>query len=117
MAKKQGDSLVFLYVVDTRFLDKTAAPILVDPEEGIGKMGEFLLLMAKERAAEEGIEAETVLQHGQIREALKKAALDEAVDIIVLGRPSGEESVFNLQALESFAAKIEAETGVKTIIV
>ncbi|MGD2159241.1 MAG: universal stress protein [Anaerolineales bacterium] len=117
IAKEQGDSLVFLYVIDTHFLDKTAAPILVDPEDGLAKMGEFLLLMAKERAAKQSIEAETISRRGEVRQVLKETAQDEEVDLIVLGSPSGQKSVFNLKALEDFAAEIETETGIKTKIV
>jgi len=87
LAKKQGDGLVFLYVIDTRFLDKTAAPILVDPEDEISKMGEFLLLMAKERAAKQDIVAETILRRGEVRQALKEAAQEEGITLIVLGSP------------------------------
>jgi hypothetical protein len=46
LAKERGDELVFLYVVDLRFLDKTSAPIVVDVEKEMGKMGRFLLAMA-----------------------------------------------------------------------
>jgi hypothetical protein len=35
----------------THFLGKTAAPILIDAEHEVAKMGAFLLLMAQERAA------------------------------------------------------------------
>lgn len=117
MAKERDDSLVFLYVVDVRFLDKTAAPILVEPEDEISKMGEFLLLMAQGRAAEQGVDAETISRRGHVREALKDAARSEEVSLILLGHPSGEESVFKPEGLKSFAAEIETETGVKTRIV
>lgn len=117
LAKERGDSLVFLYVIDTSFLDKTAAPILVDPEEGISKMGEFLLLMAKERAAESSIKAGTICWRGEFRRALKDAAQYEDASLIVLGRPAGKGSVFDAGALKAYAAEIEAETGIKTQIV
>jgi nucleotide-binding universal stress UspA family protein len=56
-----GGQLVFLCVVDTRFIDKTSAPIVVDVEGEISKLGELLLLMAKERAQKDGLEAATIL--------------------------------------------------------
>ena len=117
LAKERGDTLLFLYVVDLRFLDKTVAPIVVDVENEVTKMGEFLLLMAKERAAEQSVAADTICCKGKFREELKKAACEEGVSLVVLGRPAGEESVFKLAGLEAFAAKIEAETGVETVIV
>lgn len=78
LAKERGDTLLFLYVVDLHFLDKTAAPIVVDVGNEVTKMG---------------------------------AAL------VVLGRPAGAMSVFELVDLEAFAAQIEAETGVETRII
>jgi len=117
LAKERGDTLLFLYVVDLRFLEKTAAPIVVDVEDEVHDMGEFLLLMAKERAAEQGIEARTVCRRGKVREEIKKCAVEEGVTLIVLGQPSGKESAFQLANLEAFANEIEEETGIETVIV
>jgi len=117
LAKERGDTLLFLYVVDLRFLDKTAAPIVVDVGNEVAKMGRFLLLMAKERATEQGVEADTICRQGTVPEELKNAAREEGVSLVVLGRPVGEESVFKLAGLEAFATEIEAQTGVETVIV
>jgi nucleotide-binding universal stress UspA family protein len=111
LAKERGDELLFLYVVDIHFLDKTAAPIVVDVENEVTKMGKFLLLMAQERAAEQGVGADTICCKGKVREELKNAARAEDVTVVVLGRPAGAESVFELADLQAFAAEIEAETG------
>jgi len=117
LAKERSDTLLFLYVVDLHFLDKTAGTIIVDVGNEVTKMGEFLLLMAQVRAAEQGVAAETTCRKGEFREELKNAACEEGVSLVVLGRPAGGESVFKLASLEAFAAEIEAETGVETIIV
>ena len=117
LAQERGDTLLFLYVVDLHFLDKTAAPIVVDVGNEVTKMGEFLLLMAKERAAEQGVAAEAICRKGEMREELKNAAREEGISLVVLGRPINEGSVFQLAGLEAFAAKIESETGIETRIV
>jgi nucleotide-binding universal stress UspA family protein len=117
LAKERGETVLFLYVVDLRFLNKTAGPIVIDVENEITKMGEFLLLMAKERAAEQGVVAETMSRRGNLREELKNAAREESVSLVVLGRPTGEQSVFQLADLRAFAAELEAETGVQARIV
>jgi nucleotide-binding universal stress UspA family protein len=117
LAKERGDALVFLYVVDLRFLDKTSAPIVVDVQNEMAKMGKFLLVMAQERAGEQGVAAETVCREGKVREVLKQAASEEGASLIVLGRPAGDESAFELAGLQAFAAELEAETGVETLIV
>ena len=117
MAKDRRDTLLFLYVVDLQFLDKTAAPIVVDVEDEISDMGEFLLLMAKERAAEQGVEANTICRKGNLRQEIKITALEENVSLVLLGRPVSDKSAFQLVSLEKFAEEIESETGVKTEIV
>jgi nucleotide-binding universal stress UspA family protein len=113
LAKERGDELLFLFVVDLHFLDKTAAPIVVDVKNDIADMGEFLLLMAKERAAKENVEADILIREGEVIEELIKVALEKQVSLIVLGRPVGEGSVFKLTELEQLAEKIEDDTGVE----
>jgi nucleotide-binding universal stress UspA family protein len=117
LAKERGDTLLFLYVVDLHFLDKVAGAGVVDTEREMTKMGQFLLLMAQERAAEQGVVAEMISRKGRLQEELKNAAGEEGVSLIVLGRPADAESVFDLADLETFAAEIEAETGVEARIV
>jgi nucleotide-binding universal stress UspA family protein len=117
LAKERGDTLLFLYVVDLHFLDKTAGSGVVDVEREMTKMGQFLLLMAKERAAEQGVVAETTCREGRLREGLKDAAREEEVSLVVLGRPADMESVFELAGLKALAAEIEDEIGTETRIV
>jgi nucleotide-binding universal stress UspA family protein len=116
LAKERGDTLLFLYVADLHFLDKTAASIVVDVGNEVTKMGEFLLLMAQERAREAGVEASLITREGDVREQIKAAAVEEGVDLVVLGRPTDETSRFKLEALRAFAAEIEEETGIPAVI-
>jgi nucleotide-binding universal stress UspA family protein len=116
LALQRGDELVFLYVVNIEFLNKTAAPIVVDVATEIERMGEFLLAMAQERAREAGVEASLVTRKGDVREQIKAAAVKEGVDLVVLGRPADETSLFKLEALRAFAAEIEEETGISAVI-
>jgi nucleotide-binding universal stress UspA family protein len=116
LAKESGDELLFLFVVDLHFLDRTAAPIVVDVTNNIADMGEFLLLMAKERAANQGVEARTLIREGEVIEELEKAAQEEAVSLIVLGSPVGEESMFELTELEQLAERLQTNTGVQVQI-
>ncbi len=118
LAKERGDELLFLFVVDISFLDKTERPVRPDVAmEEISRMGDFLLLMAKERAQKQGVAADYVLRRGTLRDELKAAAREEGVDLVVLGQPAGTGSAFVPADLEAFAAEIEAETGVATHIV
>ena len=98
----------------------TAAPIVVDVEDEVHDMGEFLLLMAKERAAKQGVAAQTVCQKGKVKKEIKKAVHKYKASFVVLGRPAEEEaskSAFILAGLQAFAFEIEEETGAKVFIV
>lgn len=117
LAKTRGDEIVFLYVIDLSFLNKTAAPIVVDVENEVDQMGDFFLLMAKELAAEHGVEARVLTRKGSVRAEIKNAARDEGATLVVLGRPIGKQSKFQMSSLRSFADDIETETGVKVMIV
>ena len=118
LAKERGDELLFIYVVDIRFLDKTARAVRPDVVTAeMEKMGEFLLAMAQERAQKQGVKARYMLCHGDLRDELKTAACGEAVDLVVLGQPAGAESAFTLADLEACAAEIEAEAGVEACII
>ena len=111
--------LVTMKGITSAFLKNVTAIlfIVVDVEDEISDMGEFLLLMAKERAAEQGVEANTICRKGNLRQEIKKAALEESVSMVLLGHPVSEKSAFQLAGLEKFAQEIESETGVKTEIV
>ena len=111
LAKEQGDDLVYLYVVDTHFLDHTAAPIMVDIEDELCDLGKFLLLMAKERAEKEGVEADFTVRKGDFKAALVEAAQDVGAELIVLGRPA-DDNVTTMEYLEStLSPALKEETG------
>lgn len=117
MAKETGATILFLYVVDVEFLRLTARgvrPDVVSTE--MEHMGEFLLALACERAAAQGVEAEVCLRHGSLVEALESAARDEGADAIAFGRPAGPDSSFALADLEALAAQIEEDIGIKSYI-
>ena len=117
MAAEHGDELLFLYVVNIEFLDKTARAVRPDIVEAeMAKLGEFLLEMARERAAEQGVSADVVLRHGVLPEELADVAKELQVDSIVLGRPA-EGSVYSLEELGAFAAAVGDVTGCQVLII
>lgn len=117
LAKERGDEIIFLYIINLDFLDKTSAPIVVDIENELEQMGRFFLLMAKERAVEEGVEVRTLIRRGDVREEIIRVAMEEQVTLVVLGRPVGKLSAFLESSLEEFRQEIEKETGAETALV
>jgi nucleotide-binding universal stress UspA family protein len=117
LAKEHSDDIVFLYIIDLSFLNKSAAPIVVNIENELEQMGRFFLLMAKERASEKNVECRTIIRKGIIREEIINAVIDEGADRVVLGRPAGQLSAFQESSLEEFATEIEDLTEATTMIV
>ena len=116
-AKRDGSEILFLYVVDVEFLSKTARAVRLDVvQHEMERMGRFLLAMACERAAKQGVEAQTVLGDGTLADALMDAAREEDVTLIAFGRPA-KEGVFQLTGLEELTRTIEQETGIPTAII
>jgi nucleotide-binding universal stress UspA family protein len=118
MAKREGATILFLYVVDLEFLKVSthgARPDVVTSE--MEQMGEFLLTLACERAAAQRARAEMFLRHGPLIDALELAARENGVDAIALGQPSGAGSFFSLTGLRKLATKIEKDLSIETYIV
>lgn len=111
LAADRGDELVFLYVADVSFLDRIAAPVVVDVDLELEQMGRFQLTMAREQAAARGITAQTMVRHGQLRTELAAAAREVGATLIVLGRSRAGTAVFDEGALLAFADRLQAETG------
>ncbi|NIV33380.1 MAG: universal stress protein [Anaerolineae bacterium] len=117
LAKERGDELAFLFVVDVGFLKRSrraVRPEVVTAE--MTRMGEFLLQMARERAESQGMDTGVLLRCGHLQEALKAAALEHRADLLVLGRPAGDESAYAFKELENLAADIGSETGIEVLI-
>lgn len=90
-AKRDGSEILFLYVVDVEFLSKTARAVRLDVvHQEMERMGRFLLAMACERAAKQGVEAQTVLSDGTLAKAMTEVARQEDVTLIAFGRPAKE---------------------------
>jgi nucleotide-binding universal stress UspA family protein len=117
IAKERGDKLIFIFVADTRFLEHYTAPRVPAMEEEMVKMGEFLLLMAKERAEKAGVEAEFTVRTGQFKASLIEAAKEYEASVVVLGRPA-DNNITTIEYLENqLGPAIREEAGAETLVV
>ena len=120
MAREEGDELVFLYVVDLDFLNKTERAVRPDVvAEEMKHLGEFLLSMAQERARNQGWDAEYVVREGDVRTEIKAAVVEQEATMVVLGQSTEDDPTctFDPGMLFKFAEEIEAETGIETRVV
>jgi len=104
--------------VNTRFLERTARAVRPDVvAEEMAHMGGFLLAMAQERALVQGVTAEVRIRYGELGSELIKAAIEEGIDTVVLGRPAGGEGAFLPPELEALATEIREKAGVEVRVI
>ncbi len=116
LAKQRGDTLFFLYVVDVSFLDQTAAPMVIDVELRLEKLGRFQLKMAQERARAQDVVAQAIVREGRLRAELVTVANEISATLIVLGRSRSQTAIFEENALQKFADDLQAESGIEVRI-
>jgi nucleotide-binding universal stress UspA family protein len=117
LAKQRSDALIFLYVVDISFLGQTYAPMVIDVESRLAKLGRFQLAVAQERATAQGVVAQAIVRHGQLQKQLAAVAREVDATLIVFGRPLKPTAFFKETALQKFTAALKAETGIEVRIV
>ncbi|HSM56770.1 MAG TPA: universal stress protein [Candidatus Sulfomarinibacteraceae bacterium] len=116
LAREEEARLIFMYVSDVRFISMTALPVLVDIEEELEEMGEFLMAMAQERAAKQGVEAEIMVRRGVFRQALKDVIREQQVDVVVLGSSSETTGVTTKSYRRELIVELVEETGVEVLV-
>lgn len=117
IAQEQGAKIIFVFVVDVRFLEHYTAPYIPTMADEMKHLGEFLLLMAQERAEQAGVEADFTVRRGELQATLIEVAKQYGASLIILGRPA-DKNVTTLEYLQKkLCPAIEAETGSKTLIV
>jgi nucleotide-binding universal stress UspA family protein len=117
LAQETGLALYFLYVVNLDFLSHTASSRVHTISKEMREMGEFILLMAQETAAQKGISAEGIVRHGNVGEELIGLCHEVEADYLVLGRPKieQEDTVFTQELFHKFVVRTEEQTGAKVI--
>jgi nucleotide-binding universal stress UspA family protein len=119
LAKARGARLIFLNVADMEFMSDTAAPLVVDVQREMVRMGEFMLLMAQERAEEQGVTAETIVCPGRVRHVIITCLQEVGATTLVLGRPhpKSQARVFDEAEVDPFAEFVRTATGVEVVTV
>jgi nucleotide-binding universal stress UspA family protein len=118
LAQETGLPLYFLYVVNLDFLSQTPTSRVHTISQEMHQMGEFILLMARETAARQGVSAEGVVRHGNVGEELIALCHELEAGYLVLGRPKleREDTVFTHELLHQFVARTEAQTGATVVL-
>jgi nucleotide-binding universal stress UspA family protein len=109
--------LYFLYVVNLDFLSHTTSSRVHTISEQMSQMGEFILLMAQDAAARQGVEARGVIRHGDVGEEIIGLCHELQADYLVLGKPKVEQgdTFFTEELLHQFVAHTEEQCGAKVV--
>ncbi len=119
MAGETGLTLYFLYIVNLDFLAHTLSTRTHTINQEMELMGEFILLAAQRKAADEGVTAETVVRHGSVGKEIVKLCQEKSADYLVLGRPQLDEeeaNVFTDARLRMFVELVEKQSGAEVIL-
>jgi nucleotide-binding universal stress UspA family protein len=120
LAKKTGERLHFLYVVNLDFLNITQQSRTHVLSAEMRGMGEFILLAAQSKAEEAGVLADGSVRQGEVMDEIVAIAREVEASHVILGRPKtkGEEQVniFTTDRLKAFTQQLEEMTGSKVIL-
>ncbi len=116
LAKERSAALLFLYVSDIQFLKRAGPAIVVDIQEEMAEVGDFLLSMAQERAEKAGVSASTVVRSGLFRDVLCEVIAENEIDTVVLGSASQESGLVSLEHLQQLSEELSQELDVKFIL-
>ena len=119
LAAETGLPLYFLYIVNLDFLAHTTSTRTRTINKEMEQMGEFILLAAQRRAADQGVVAMTAVRHGQVGEEIIVLCQEVAADYLVLGRPQladEDANVFTAARLASFVALVEEHSGAQVVM-
>jgi nucleotide-binding universal stress UspA family protein len=106
IAKEEGAELYFLYIADVSFLDRLASPVLVDMEAELSEMGEFVLAIAQERAAKQGVEAQALVRSGVFSEVIAEVIEEQEIDTLILGSPEKQTGITTTDYLTSLSEEL-----------
>jgi nucleotide-binding universal stress UspA family protein len=117
IAKEQNARLIFLYVSDVQFLNRTASQVVLDVvAKEIDEMGDFVLAIAQERAKKAGLSAEAIVRRGVFSDVLIEVITEYEVDTLILGSSPEGQGLTTPEFLAELSSEINAETGVSVVI-
>ena len=116
LAKERNAELIFLYVSDVQFDNELPQETLANVAAELEDLGQFILTMAKERAAQEELKAETLVLSGNFRQVLDKVIKENNVDTLILGSPVEEGSVTTPAFLLQLSKELVKEYSLDVIL-
>ena len=118
LAKEWNAKLIFLYVSNVQFLEKLGhVRHTTVVQEELEDLGEFLLVMACERAEKAGWKAMPIVRQGSFMEAVHDVINEHQVDTFVIGAPGATHAVTTTDFLHSLIQEIREKHQLKALVV
>jgi len=117
LALNRGSDLLFLYVTDIRFISRAGPPIVVDIEEELAEVGDFLLSMAKERAEKAGVHARSAIRSGIFSKVLREVIIEHEISTVILGSSHEQTGIVTYERLQTLSDELSEELSVEFIVV
>jgi nucleotide-binding universal stress UspA family protein len=110
--------LVFLYVASPGDLGKENKTLHGAVKDELIWLGKALLNIAKNRAREAGLTAETVIRVGNVQDEICRYLIEHKASVLLLGAPRGTTAeLHGDDAIERFATRITEDSGVDVKII
>jgi nucleotide-binding universal stress UspA family protein len=118
LARETKKPLYFLYVVNLEFLSHTQSSRVSTISDELDQMGEFILLMAQDKAKKRDVDAKGIVKHGNVSEEIVGLAEEISAEYVVLGLPTGKEdtNVFAIDRIKEFGKQIEEQCGAMVML-
>ena len=116
-AKQHDADLLFLYVSDLRLISRAGPPIVVDIEEELSEVGDFMLTMAQERAEKAGVTAGTAVRSGVFSDVLREIIRENKIHTVILGESHEKTGVATSEYLQHLSEDLGRELNVEFIVV
>lgn len=127
LAKENNSKLVFLYVIDTRFMERGfgGEGSVSDAASAIGHIGEVILDIAKEKAIERGLQDENILTEkrtGDVTQQINNSVEEHNADLVIIGHPETElgfleRHLIEKEGTESFVKHLKEKIGCEIMLV
>jgi len=119
LAQEVGQPIHFLYVVNLDFLTSTASSRSQVITHELTELGQFILDAACVQAERAGVQAETVVRHGNVVAQIIDVCQELDAQYILLGVPrrGRETNVLEHPELDNLAAQLHETTGAEVILV
>ncbi len=118
LAEELDVRLIFLYVVNLDLIPSSSNVRAESIARELSRMGEFILLMAQARAAEEGVAADTFVRQGNIPEQIWAACRELHAEVLIMGKPraGNNKSFFSRTEQETFVNEVEQDGTIRVVV-